>query len=331
MTRVFRAMVVREGADGSYRREIEEKRLDSLPQGEVLVRVQYSSLNYKDALSATGAKGVTSMYPHTPGIDAAGVVQESMDGRFAPGDEVVVTSFDLGMDTPGGFGQYIRVPADWVVPLPGGLDLRKSMIYGTAGFTAALSVRALQVGGVRPEQGEVLVTGATGGVGSIAVALLAAYGYPVVAATGKSEEVGYLEALGAGEVIDRDAVLAGSPRPLLRGRWAGVVDTVGGGYLAGALKAVKYGGVVAVCGLVSSPKLNTTVLPFILRGVHLAGIDSQNCPMPLRLEAWQELAKAKISALESVATDRSLDGLDPEIELILQGGQRGRIVVNLWP
>jgi putative YhdH/YhfP family quinone oxidoreductase len=324
-------MVVRENPDGTYARGIEERPIGSLPEGDVLVRVLYSSLNYKDALSATGAKGVTRAYPHTPGIDAAGVVQESVDSRFEPGDEVLVTSFDLGMNTSGGFGQYIRVPGDWVVSLPKGLSLRESMIYGTAGFTAALAVHALGEQGVLPQHGEVLVTGATGGVGSVAVALLAADGYRVVAATGKTEQEAYLRELGAETIVHRDDVLDPSSRPLLKGRWAGVVDTVGGAYLASALKATKYGGAVAACGLVASPELSTTVFPFILRSVRLIGIDSQNCPMPLRQEIWRKLSQEwKVASLESMAANRSLDGLSAEIDRILEGQQRGRVVVGLW-
>jgi putative YhdH/YhfP family quinone oxidoreductase len=326
----FRAMVVREVGEGQFRRSIESRELADLPAGEVLVRVHYSSLNYKDALSATGHRGVTRSFPHTPGIDAAGTVEESTSNRFQPGDEVIVTSYDLGMNTPGGFGQYIRVPEGWVVRLPEGLSLRECMIYGTAGFTAALSVGKLEGQGLTPDRGEVLVTGATGGVGSIAVGILSQAGYPVVAATGKLDAVEFLKELGAAEVIHRDDILDGSGRPLLKGRWAGGVDTVGGEYLAGALKAAQYGGAIACCGLVASPDLPTTVYPFILRGVSLLGVDSQECPMDTRRRAWQRLANEwKLECLERLATERPLGELDGEIERILQGEQRGRVVVNL--
>jgi putative YhdH/YhfP family quinone oxidoreductase len=325
----FDALVVRE-ADEDFARQVEKRTLADLPPGEVLIRVHYSSLNYKDALSASGHKGVTRSYPHTPGIDAAGLVEASDSDEFRPGDEVIVTSYDLGMNTPGGWGQYIRVPAGWVVPLPDGLTLRESMIYGTAGFTAALSVHALQTHGVAPDQGEILVTGATGGVGSLAVGILAQAGYRVVAASGKPDAEPFLRGLGAGEVIPREQVLDTSPRPLLRGRWAGVVDTVGGEYLATALKSTQYGGAVTCCGLVASADLPTTVYPFILRAVSLLGIDSQNCPMDLRRRIWQKLAgEWKLAKLDGLASKCSLQGLEPEIVRILEGQQKGRVVVNL--
>ena len=326
----FDALVVSQTDEDQFVRRVEKRHLDDLPEAEVLVRVHYSSLNYKDALSATGHRGVTRRYPHTPGIDAAGVVADSSADAFNPGDEVIVTSYDLGMNTPGGWGQYIRVPAAWVVSRPEGLSLRESMIYGTAGFTAALSVWKLRAQGVRPEQGPILVTGATGGVGSVALGILAQAGYQVTAATGKLDEAPYLRELGAIEVIHRDKVLDTSGRPLLSGRWAGVVDTVGGDYLAAALKSTRYGGAVTCCGLVASPELDTTVYPFILRGISLLGVDSQDCPMDTRQRIWQELGSGwKVEGLERIASERTLQELEPEIQRILQGGQRGRVIVNL--
>jgi acrylyl-CoA reductase (NADPH) len=326
----FHALVVRQTDEGQFIRRIEERSPDDLPAGDLLVRVHYSSLNYKDALSATGHRGVTRRYPHTPGIDAAGVVEASAVDAFDPGDEVIVTSYDLGMNTPGGWGQYIRVPAAWVVPRPEGLSLRQSMIYGTAGFTAALSIWKLQAQGVVAEHGPVLVTGATGGVGSLAVAILAKEGYHVSAATAKVHEAAYLRDLGAVDVVDRDKVLDISGRPLLSGQWAGVVDTVGGDYLATALRTTRYGGVVTCCGLVASPELSTTVYPFILRGVSLLGIDSQECPMDVRRRIWDKLASTwKLEGLERLASERMLQELEPEIGRMLQGGQRGRVIVNL--
>ncbi|GBC63701.1 quinone oxidoreductase [Desulfonema ishimotonii] len=325
----FKAMVVEEGENRTFTRQIREKAVEDLPGGDVLVRVQYSSLNYKDALSATGNRGVTRNYPHTPGIDAAGTVAESGDSRFQAGDAVIVTSYDLGMNTPGGFGQYIRVPGDWVVRLPKHLTLRESMIYGTAGFTAGMSVCAL-AHGVQPDQGDVLVTGATGGVGSIAVALLSRLGYAVSAATGKTAEKQFLMNLGAKAVIGRDETLDTGGRPMLRARWAGVIDTVGGDMLATAIKSAKPNGIVTCCGNVASPDLPITVFPFILRGVTLVGIDSQNCPMEHRMRVWEKLAgEWKPDRLAELCREISLNELDENIDLILRGGQKGRVVVNL--
>lgn len=323
-------MVAEQAADGSFTRTLRRVPMSELPRGEVLVRVLYSSLNYKDALSATGHRGVTRRYPHTPGIDAAGVVEESAAPEFRRGDEVIVTGYDLGMNTAGGYGQRIRVPAEWVVPQPRGLSLRESMILGTAGFTAALSLQRLQAHGITPESGEVLVTGATGGVGSIAVAILAHTGYKVVAATGKPEEHAFLTMLGAAEILARDKLLGPSAHALLPGRWAGVVDTVGGEILANAIKSTKPHGALTCCGLVAAADLHTTVYPFILRGVALLGVDSVNTPMPLRRALWQKLAgEWKLSDLERLATERTLETLEPEIARILEGKQRGRVLVNL--
>jgi putative YhdH/YhfP family quinone oxidoreductase len=325
----FRAMVVHEHEDGAFTREIEPRSLDDLPDGDLLIRVAYSSLNYKDALSATGNRGVTRNFPHTPGIDAAGTVIQSEVDTFAPGDEVIVIGYDLGMNTDGGFGEYIRVPAEWAVMRPADLSLRESMVYGTAGFTAAMSVWRLMMAGVEPAQGEVLVTGATGGVGSVAVALLALEGFRVVAATGKPEQADFLRDLGAAEVVHRDEVTDVS-RPMLRTRWAGVVDCVGGDMLATALATVQYGGVVTACGLVGGHKLDTTVYPFILRGVSLLGIDSVHCSIQFRRELWSKLADAwKLPQLDRLTRTVGLADLEGEIDRILQGDQIGRVVVDL--
>ena len=313
-----------------FERRIVKRSVNDLPPGELLLRVHYSSLNYKDALSATGRPGVTKTYPHTPGIDAAGVVEADTSGRFRPGDEVIVTGYDLGMNTAGGFGQYVRVPAAWGVPLPSGLSLRESMVLGTAGFTAGLSVYRLAAAGVAPDAGEILVTGATGGVGSIAVGILAKAGYRVVAATGKASEANYLRDLGASEVIDRQAVVEGAERPLLKERWAGAVDVVGGTTLAAVLKATRYGGVVTCCGLVGAPDLPVNVFPFILRGVSLLGIDSVQCPAEPRREIWQRLAGSwKPANLEETLTEVTLQTLELAIAAILAGQMRGRTLVNL--
>ena len=326
---IFKAMVVQETANKKFIRKITNKSVSELPPGDVLIKVSYSSLNYKDALSASGNKGVTRNYPHTPGVDASGIVEESGSAAFKPGDKVIVTSYDLGMNTSGGFGQYIRTPADWVVKLPPNLSLKESMIYGTAGFTAGLSVYKL-THKVKPDYGVILVTGASGGVGSIAVSLLAKCGYEVVAVSGKAEAKGFLADLGAKEIISREDAADVSGRPLLKGRWAGVIDTVGGDILATAIKSVKQDGTVTCCGNVASPDLPLTVFPFILRGASLLGVDSQNCPMALRLKIWKKLATDwKLGHLTELSSEIGLNDLDEQIELILQGKKTGRTIINM--
>lgn len=325
----FRALVVEEGEGGKFTRSIKERSVIDLPEGEVLIRVHYSSLNFKDALSATGNKGVTKNYPHTPGIDAAGVVEESSSPQVKPGEEVLVTGYDLGANTDGGYGEYIRVPAGWVVSLPEGFSTRESMIYGTAGFTAALSVYKMEEYGTTPDMGEVLVTGATGGVGSVACAILAKAGYSVVASTGKMDQKEFLTGLGVKEIISRADSADTSGRPLLKGRWAGAVDTVGGDILATAIKSAKQHGVITCCGNVASGELPINVYPFILRGVSLVGIDSAYCPMDERRKVWSKLAGEWKIDLDGIATEVTLGGLDEQIDLILKGGQKGRVVVSL--
>lgn len=327
----FKAMIVTEAPDKQFIRAIGEKHLDDLPEGQVLIKVRYSSLNYKDALSASGNKGVTRKYPHTPGIDAAGVVAGSSDPAFRPGDQVLVTGYDLGMNTAGGYEEYIRVPAAWVVPLPAGLTLRESMIYGTAGFTAALSCTRLIESGVTPDQGPVLVTGATGGVGSIALAILAQAGFTVTAVTSKINEKSYLQQIGAHEVISAADADDQSGRPLLKPRWAGVVDTVGGNILSTAIKTTRYGGVVTCCGNVTSGELHTSIYPFILNGISLLGIDSVNCPAAPRLRVWNRLATDwKLAHLETITTELpGLEALDERIGMILAGKHRGRAIVRI--
>lgn len=322
-------MIARETEDGSFARGIETRSLQDLPAGDVLIRVRYSSLNYKDALSATGHRGVTRRYPHTPGVDAAGEVVTSRVADFQPGDPVIVSGYDLGMNTDGGFAEYVRVPAEWIVPLPDGLTLRESMCLGVAGFTAAQCVHQLQQNGVSAGAGEILVTGATGGVGCTAVAILARAGYRAVAATGKLDARDFLLDLGAAEVVHRDEIDDSSGRPLLSGRWVGVVDAVGGNFLASAIKATRYGGVVTCCGLAASAELPLTVYPFILRGVRLIGIDSAEVEMGTRVALWQKLGgEWKIDA-ERLVTERSLDEVSGEIDRILAGQQRGRVLVTL--
>jgi alcohol dehydrogenase len=326
----FRALRV-ERTESGFTRAVVERDEAELPEGELLIDVAFSSLNYKDALSATGNPGVTRNFPHTPGIDAAGTVLESASDAFAAGDEVIVIGFDLGMNTSGGFGQRIRVPAGWAVKRPAKLSLRESMILGTAGFTAAECVDKLErVGGLRPEQGEVLVTGATGGVGSVAVLLLAKLGYRVVAVTGKAERADWLRGLGAAEILPREALRDGGAKPLLAERYAGVVDTVGGEILFNAVKSLRYGGSAALCGLVDSPAIPATVLPFILRHVNLLGVDSVQLPLPEKQRIWDRLAgEWKLDGLETLVEPLTLDDLSGAIDRILEGRMVGRGLVDL--
>lgn len=328
--RIFRALVVSEHPDGRFIREIKQRKISSLPDHEVLIRVHYSSLNYKDALSATGNKSVTRKFPHTLGIDAAGVIEESGDSHFKKGDKVIVTGYDLGQNTPGGFGQYIRVPADWIVSLPEGLSLRESMIYGTAGFTAACGVYKLQQNKTNPRGGPVLVTGATGGVGSLAVTLLAQNSFEVTAATGKTDRKDYLEKLGASNIIHREEVTASSDKALLSATWNGAIDTVGGAMLDAVIRQTRHNGTVTCCGNILGPHLHTSIYPFILRGISLMGIDSGNCLMPVRKKIWRLLATDwKPDMLKEIATECTLDDLEDEIHAILEGRQTGRIIVHL--
>lgn len=313
--------MVRESAVGEFTRAIDTRSVNDLPPGDVLIRVEYSSLNYKDALSASGNKGVTRRYPHTPGIDAAGHVAET-------GEEVIVTGYELGTNRPGGFGQYLRVAQECVVPRPANLTLRECMIFGTAGFTAAQSIQRLRDHGIT--HGEVLVTGATGGVGCTAVAILSHLGYRVVAVTGKSEAAEWLKSIGASAVIGREAVTDPTGKPLLKGRWAAVVETVGGSVLSAVIRSTNYRGIVTCCGNVGGAELPLSVYPFILRGVTLAGIDSAQCPMPHRQKMWEKLAGDwKPATLETLARECSLDQLSGEIDRTLAGRQCGRVVVRL--
>lgn len=326
----FHALVAEESGPGIFIRRIVERSIDGLPPGELLVKVHYSSLNFKDALSALGRPGVTKTYPHTPGIDAAGEVVSCSDGTFREGELVIVTGHDLGMGTPGGYGGYIRVPSSWAVRLPGELSLRESMAIGTAGLTAALSLQRLTGAGVRPESGEILVTGATGGVGSIAVSILAGAGYRPVAVTGKESEKDFLQSLGAARILSRDDFLRNSDRPLLKEQWAGAIDVAGGAMLATAVKSTRYGGVVTCCGLAGSPDLPLNVFPFILRAVSLIGIDSAEAPPRLREEAWQRLATEwKPKRILESAVEVTLAGLEERFEAILKGELRGRTVVRV--
>ncbi|MFN3852092.1 MAG: YhdH/YhfP family quinone oxidoreductase [Spirosomataceae bacterium] len=326
----MKALWINENDDNTFSQQIIERSIDELPAGEVLIRVKYSSLNYKDALSSTGNRGVTKKYPHTPGIDAAGIVENAENEDFTKGDKVIVTGFDLGMNTSGGFGEYIRVPTKWVIKLPKGLKLKESMMFGTGGLTAALCIDKIISNGITPQKGKIIVTGSTGGVGIMAVMILSKIGFEVVAVTGKPEAKDFLMKIGAKEVIGRNEIDDKSNRPLLKGQFAGAVDTVGGNLLATILKSMNYGGVVSVCGLVNSPELPTSVFPFILRGVSMFGIDSAECDIEWRKKMWKNLAKKwKPEQLNSVIKTVTLQGLPKEIKKILKGGQIGRVVVRL--
>ncbi|WP_193075405.1 YhdH/YhfP family quinone oxidoreductase [Pseudomonas sp. FME51] len=324
----FKALLVSE-EQGQFVRRVVSRHVDELPAGEVLIRVRWSSLNYKDAMSASGNRGITRNFPHTPGIDAAGVVEASSVSELAVGDEVIVTGYDLGMNTPGGFGQYIRVPAAWVLKRPGGLTLRESMVLGTAGLTAALCIDKLECAGLTPDDGPVLVTGATGGVGSIAVAMLAAQGYEVVAVTGKAEQSDFLRRLGASEVLSREELQAGTGKILLNERWAGAVDTVGGDILFNVVKSLRYDASVACCGLTAGVQFQASVFPFILRNVNLLGIDSVEQPLVAKASMWDRLSLQWKTDLSQLEQEITLEQLPERIDTILAGGMVGRTVLNL--
>jgi putative YhdH/YhfP family quinone oxidoreductase len=324
----FPCYLVRRDQEGKISSRVEAITQDQLPDGDVLIRVAYSSLNYKDALACQGHPGVVRTFPHVPGIDCAGVVVESASNSFRPGDEVLVTGYELGAGHWGGFAEFVRVPADWIVKLPTDLSARDAMAYGTAGFTAAQCVTAIIERGITPDRGPVIVTGATGGVGSLAVAILAKLGYDVEAVTGKREQEEWLRKLGAKKILGRDEITDKSDRPLLASRWAAAVDTVGGLPLATILRSIEHRGCVAACGLVAGAELQLTVYPFILRGVTLAGIDSAKCPRPQRLEIWQKLSGPwRVEQLNDLANEITLDELPDRTQKILAGQLVGRTIV----
>jgi len=328
--KTFKAFRVQEDENGKFVRNIIERKIDDLPNDDVLIKVHYAALNYKDALSFSGNKGVTRKYPHTPGIDGAGVIVDSNASQFKAGDKVLVTSYDLGMNTDGAFAEYISVPAEWVVPLPNNLSLKESMIVGTAGLTAGIGLYKMEKMGQHPEQGSIVVSGASGGVGSMAVGILAKAGYEVIASTGKENMADYLKNLGATDVVDREFINDDSNRPLMKPNWAGAIDTVGGNTLATLIKGCKREGSVAACGLVSSPVLSTTVFPFILNGVNLLGLDSATFPMNDRKAVWNKLADSwRLPNMDSLATICQMNELDPFIEAMLKGESKGRVVVEM--
>ncbi len=316
--------------DGEVTRAVGPMSVDDLPSDGVLIDVERSSVNFKDGLATTAKGKVARISPLIPGIDLAGTVRESDDDAFPVGSPVIAHGYDLGVSRHGGFAELARVPAAWLVPCPPGLDLREAMTIGTAGFTAALSVLSLEERGLTPGAGPVLVTGATGGVGSIAVGILAARGYEVVASTGKQEAATYLRGLGAADVIDRAELSGEGGKPLESTVWAGAVDCVGGRTLANVLARIRYGGAVAASGLTGGAGLDTTVLPFILRNVALLGIDSVQTGIERRRSVWELLGGAmKPNGLESVAHDVTLDGLSDALDTILAGGATGRMVVDV--
>ena len=330
MEQQFNALIVNKQEE-QFTVEIKQLKLTDLPNGEVLIRVHYSSVNYKDSLASIPNGNIVNTYPFVPGIDLAGVVVSSEDARFRAGDEVIATSYEIGVTHFGGYSEYARIPAQWIVPVPKGLTLKEAMIIGTAGFTAALSVWRLQENNSSPEKGKVLVTGATGGVGSFAVSILSTLGFNVEASTGKESEQAYLKKIGANTIVSREEVYDGKVRALGKQKWAAAVDPVGGEPLASLLSQIQYGGSVAVSGLTAGTKLPTTVFPFILRGVNLLGIDSVNCPMETRLKIWNRLAtdfKPK-NLEELIQQEVTLDHLPDVLPTLLKGQARGRILVKL--
>ncbi|WP_371189107.1 YhdH/YhfP family quinone oxidoreductase [Thalassotalea maritima] len=329
MTDTFKALWVEETTDNKYLHSIKQRQLSDLPDNEVLIEVQYSSLNYKDALSAFGNKGVTKDYPHTPGIDAAGVVLSDTTGQFNQGDKVLVFGYDLGMNTPGGLAQRISVPANWIVPCPSSLTLKDAMIYGTGGLTAAMCIDKLILMGAKPNDGAVAVTGASGGVGSMTIAILHKLGFEIIAYTGKSDDA-YLRQLGASEVLHRDQINEIGSKPMGRGLWAHAIDTLGGDYLANIVKQLKPGGGVSACGLAAGVNFQLNVFPFITRGVSLLGVDSVNIPLQQKRYFWQKVSdEYYLDNLASFSHCISLEEVLAILPKFLDGTVQGRYVVDL--
>lgn len=325
----FSALVL-EQQDDKVTHGVQQISTDALPEGDVTVAVEYSTVNYKDGMVVNGQGGLVRNYPHVPGIDFAGTVESSGSDRYTPGDKVVLTGWRVGEVHWGGYAQKARVNADWLVPLPDGFSTKNAMAVGTAGFTSMLCILALEDHGLTPDAGAVLVTGAAGGVGSVAVAILAKLGYTVAASTGRPEQHDYLKSLGATEMVDRAELAEGSGRPLDKERWAGCVDTVGASTLATVLSQIAYGGSVAACGLAGGPKLQTTVIPFLLRGVNLLGIDSVMQPYDNRVRTWQRIASdLPTDKLEAMTEVIGLGGVGDAANAILKGQVRGRMVVDV--
>ena len=324
--KAYRIREVEKKAVGGF----EEMGLDDLDRGELVVRVAYSSVNYKDALAATGAGRIIRRFPCVGGIDLSGTVTESSDPRFKRGDAVICTSYDLGVSHDGGYAEYARVPADWAVPIPKGMTLHDAMALGTAGYTAALAIVRMETNGLAPANGPVVVSGATGGVGSLAIDMLARLGYSVTALTGKESESAYLKMLGAKDVMPRKSLDLAKIKPLDRATWAGAVDNLGGEVLAWMASTMMVGGTIAAIGLAASMSLNTTVAPFILRGVSLLGIDSGTTPMSLRREVWRRLATdLRPAHLKEMTRTIAFDDLPGAFDGFLKGAAKGRIVVDM--
>jgi acrylyl-CoA reductase (NADPH) len=326
---LYKAFVTEELSPNNYHSSFKELPLDELHKNDVLIRVKWSSLNYKDALIARGHKGITREYPHTPGVDAAGIVEESNTNEFSVGDKVLVTGHDLGMNTSGGYSEYISVPKDWVVKLEDSLSLRESMIYGTAGITAAICIDQLIKHNLKPNDSRILVTGATGGVGSMSVAILGKIGFEVIASTGKLHKSDFLKSIGATDVIHRNDVYDTTGKPLLKKRWEGAIDTVGGNTLSTVIRSTNHHGSICVVGLVESPELKLNVFPFLQRGVSVLGIDSAERGIEIKKELWGKLASDwKPDCLNEMVKEISLYDIQSEIDSILEGKQIGKTLIN---
>ena len=324
----YKAITIEQGIDKLFSIFVKDKFIDDLPEGDLLIKVNYSSLNYKDALSSSGNFGVTKKYPHTPGIDAVGIIEYSKNENFKIGQEVIVSGYDLGMNTPGGLGEYIRVPSSWVFHLPKNLTAKESMVIGTAGLTAGLCIKKLKkLNGIKGRNA--VVTGATGGVGSLAIKLLKLLGAKVTAITTKLNQKDFLKTIGADEIISMKDFINSVRKPMAKGIWDIGIDTVGGDILSNLIPSMKYGGVITCCGNVAGPSFNATVYPFILRANHLVGIDSAETPIYIKSEIWNKFASEWcIDEIDNLYKLVSIDEIVPEIEKILNGEQVGRVILS---